>query len=288
MGERLFTHSSIALFQRCPRQYHYRYREEIIKPWATPGARGFGSVIHDCLELCLGGKPYEQVQAHIVENGGRPDQWLQQLAMMDSYYYHHPLEHEPWEVVSLEDVFHIEENGYKHAGKIDGLVRMKDTGQLYLLEHKTAGKVSQTYKERIWHDQQIHRYARWYGKAKGIQIEGVVYNVLIKIARRRRVKRNEEDEAYLARLIADYRELQPFLRINIPVHGDTMKATEEHDAMILEMMAKCEEKDVWPKATGQCEAFHRPCDYLKLCIEHDSPYVREAIYEHKEPHSELK
>lgn len=72
-----------------------------------------------------------------------------------------------------------------YRGRIDGIIRKHDTGNLYLLEHKTA---KQFNEQRLILDQQATSYM-WAGEqVYGERISGVYYNILRKQADGPRVK----------------------------------------------------------------------------------------------------
>ena len=63
------------------------------------------------------------------------------------------------------------------AGKVDGIVRQD--GQYFLLEHKTAAQIDASYLERLWTDFQIILYAWYLEQTLGITVSGIIYNVLV-------------------------------------------------------------------------------------------------------------
>ena len=87
------------------------------------------------------------------------------------------------------------------AGKVDGIVRQD--GQYFLLEHKTASQIDASYLERLWTDFQITLYAWYLEQTLGITVSGIIYNVLVKAKLRQGKGETEaEFEARRAELIA--------------------------------------------------------------------------------------
>ena len=58
---------------------------------------------------------------------------------------------------------------------MDGIVRQD--GQYFLLEHKTASQIDASYLERLWTDFQIILYAWYLEQTLGITVSGIIYNV---------------------------------------------------------------------------------------------------------------
>lgn len=91
------------------------------------------------------------------------------------------------EFVSLESEFDIPmpmPNGQDHptlrlGGRLDGIVKHKETGQMWIWETKTSRSISELTKS-LMNDEQLGVYMYAARKALGIPVVGVLYNIVRK------------------------------------------------------------------------------------------------------------
>lgn len=197
----VLTFSALNTFRNCPRKYKHRFVDHL-QPREKPENLSFGSIIHGALERWyrLAGdenrlwKVLDFIDAQFPQRGSDPvqkDRWHRARAMLVGYAARYPTE--DFEIVEVEKVFHGEirnpdnsrlSQTFVMAGKADGIVRLE--GELYLLEHKTAGSIGANYLDKLWTDTQIALYS-YYLRQVGYRIVGVIYNVLLKT----RIKQRE-------------------------------------------------------------------------------------------------
>jgi hypothetical protein len=93
--------------------------------------------------------------------------------------------------------------GFVFGGKVDGLTRkIKKIGKFYfLLEHKTASVIDDSYISRLIGDLQIRLYCVYLERKLGIKISGIIYNILGKTSLK--YKTGETQDEFDAR----YRDL---------------------------------------------------------------------------------
>ena len=330
------TYSSWAMFRNCRRKYLHRYIEEIAPVASDAQALRFGALIHNALEAwhgCKGSLVDAGINMQITiekECSGHqfnPDlhaQWHLAHAMMDGYSARYADEdRENFSVVSLERQFVgpiiNPETGarsltFQLAGKVDGVVRDKDTGHLWLLEHKTAALIDGAYLEKLWTDMQIHLYAMYMEKELGEPIAGVVYNILTKCRKRQRVEESEadyqaryealcaknkngkssakrhlaeSDENFRARLAEYYAQPETFHRERIYIDRGQVDELRAELWELTQAYLDARRLGQWYRNTSQCFNYGRPCPYYPLCSSSDNPNVRDNLYEHRPVNEEL-
>jgi len=187
------TYSFWNSFRNCRKACEWRYLKELV-PIGRDQTLSFGTLIHTCLEMWHGGSDLDCVLDYLdrsMPNRAQDESerfyWHLATAMMTGYAARYPSE--DFEVVALEKTFEgviinpatgAPSRSFTIAGKIDGLVRMRATGEHYLLEHKTASQVDGDYLEKLWTDLQVTLYSHYIEQTLGIRIAGVIYNVLVK------------------------------------------------------------------------------------------------------------
>lgn len=323
----LTTYSMWDAFRNCRKLCEWRYIEELV-PIRTDKALSFGALIHKCLGAWYDGRGLSTIRSiiddalpeHDYDESQRAT-WHRATAMMTGYVARYPAE--PFDVIAIEEVFESKivnpatERASRMlaiAGKIDGLVRMKDTGEYYLLEHKTASQVNSNYLDKLWSDLQITLYAHYIAKTSRINVAGVIYNILVKTRlqqsrgetqaefdeRRTTLaaksvsgkssavrKRPESDEEFQTRLAAKYSDVEMF-------HREILYIPEEQFAMMREdlwelsqQFLDAKRRGAFYRNTSHCFACHHPCAYLPLCQSGGSSIVKDNHYETRPPHEEL-
>ncbi len=342
----VLTYSSWNMFRNCPRAYENRYVKHLV-PKKEAEELWFGSLIHKCLEIWFtesnGTKAERASQLFTFldnkfphrdefEPNGTPNpfyseedklNWMKATAMMNGYINRYP--EEPFEVVAVEknfcsDIFNPRTNAlsksFKIAGKIDAIVRMKDTGALFIMEHKTASTINEEYLQKLPMDTQISLY-NVFGEIK-IQepIAGVIYDVLEKTAIRPKSGETEEeyqqryleacaknkngksnlkrkmpetDEEFQARLAEKYctPDTTAYHREMLYISDDLKEALQVNLWDFTQHLLFTRRQRYFPQNQSYCFNYHRACDYYALCRSNDNPEVIENQYLYKRPHSEL-
>ena len=324
----ILTYSALNCFRNCPRKYQLRYVEHLRRP-ERPDALAFGSVIHSALEQWyrLTGDDnrlftvLDYTDAQFPHREYDPEQrhrWHLARAMFEGYAVRYPTE--TFEIVEVEKEFTAEirnpdtgrtSQTFSIAGKADGIVRQ--SGDLYLLEHKTASSITSDYLDRLWTDTQIALYS-YYLREIGYPIVGVIYNVLLKTrlkqregetveqyetrraelaAKNKSGKSNakcqapETDDEFRARLADWYAQPGSFHRERIYLSTDRMAMLQDEVWEITQQYLDAKRRGKWLMNTSQCFSYQRACDYLPLCQSGFSPNVRDNLYEVAAPHEEL-
>lgn len=321
----VITYSQLSTFLSCRRKMKWRYLDELV-PLDQPHSLRFGSLIHDCLERWHGGDSLESVLGFIDrqlpdhrQDPKRHADWQLAIAMMRGYAKAYPSE--DFEVVALEKAF---EGPIKHpeteeifksfafAGKVDGIVKRADG--YYLLEHKTAAQIDAGYLEKLWTDFQIIVYAVYAKIVWGIDIKGVVYNVLTKAKLKQKTgeteaqfevrraeliaksktgkssakrKMPESDADFQDRLAAKYEEPCMFHREVIYLSRDQRRLVSQELWDLAQALLDAKRTGVYLPNRAACFQYGRACAYLPLCRSPEKPDLVDNLYERRPPHTEL-
>jgi len=327
--ERLITtYSFWNSFRNCRKACEWRYVKELV-PLSRDQRLAFGSLAHECLEMWHGGSDLDCVLDYLdrsmpnrAQDESERSDWHLATAMMTGYAARYPSE--DFEVVALEKTFEgsiinpatgAPSRSFNIAGKVDGLVRMRATGEHYLLEHKTAAQVDGDYLEKLWTDLQVTLYSHYIEQTLGIRIAGVIYNVLVKaklqqgkgeteaefedrrselIAKSKTGKSSatrklpESDDDFALRLSAKYCAPDMFCREVLYISRDQFAAMKSDLWELTQQFLDCRRRDVFYRNTAYCFNYHRPCAYYALCRSGGSENVIANFYETKPPHEELR
>lgn len=324
----VLTFSALNTFRNCARKYKHRYVDEL-QPREKAESLAFGSVIHEALERWyrLAGDANRlwtvlaSLDAQYPQREHDPVQrhrWHLARAMLVGYAQQYPAE--DFEVVEVEKTFTGEirnpdtgrpSQTFVMAGKADGIVRAG--GELYLLEHKTAGAVDANYLDKLWTDTQIALYS-FYLRQIGYPIVGVIYNVLLKTRLKQREGETQEEyearraelaaknksgrstaqrqlpetnEEFQGRLAEWYARPEAFHRERIYLSEDRLAMLQEEVWEITQQYLDARRRGKWLLNTSNCFAYERPCEYLPYCQSGFNPNVRDNLFDSAPPHEEL-
>ncbi len=336
MGKRILTASSIRALRNCRKSYFWRYVEEL-SPVRTDAALRIGSVFHECLErwfrLDLEGKPKDEtavaaILAHIDESfpnrAGDPEQnrlWHQTRGMVVGYVARYPAE--SFRVVAVEQTFECPiihpatgraSRTFRLAGKVDALVQDPDSGEYYIMEHKSTSQIGGSAIEKLPLDFQVHAYVLGLSRSLGIPIAGVIYDVTAKVALKQRVaettadfearrselllksrsgktsavqRQAEADSEFQARVAERYRDPEMFLRETLYVSQADVDEVEAEIWELTQQLLTAHRTGVFYRNDALCFQFNRPCAYFPLCRAGGNPNFVENLYEKRPAHSEL-
>lgn len=212
---RLKSFSKVNSYITCPYQHYLRYTEKWY-PKQKSRALSVGSAIHECCEAYRKNE-LDKFDFNMT-NEIDLKQWLE-------YYKKYSTISKDYEFVFIEKTFKCK----SFIGIIDGLVRNKRTGKLWIYEMKTFSKELDEF-QRIFRQQPYVYYQQL--KDKGINVQGIVWeNVksdlpkepeLLKNGKLSKAKNNNiiPDTVISACKkynldVADYQDLIAFSEINI-------------------------------------------------------------------------
>lgn len=314
--KKVLTCSSLRSFQTCRCAYDYRFNRSIV-PSETSNPIFFGTAVHSALEQWFKTGSRDAAQTAIMEQGLPVEDYLKASELFDAYANH--WHDEPFDVVAVEHEFSLplinpstgrRSRLFELRGKVDGVVRDKSSGRLFILEHKTTSAISAEYVDRIMLDQQIAIYADAISRCLKEAVCGAIYDILVKPSiRMKQGETDEEFEARRAELLAKSKtgkttakkkeaetalEFRERLRASITPENFRREIVEFDTGKLRDSMAELWAiasdmgKAVYYKNTGSCAQFGRACPYLSLCRAGGRVEDCGGLYEYRRAHCELK
>lgn len=193
-GEDYVSNSSLSAFRSCPQRFDYSYRQ-FITPKLTSINLYLGQVIHKALEYYYSeGKKDSQLSLeYFIQafDGGLPSvalKYTKDLAtpeeardmgykMLEVYFYDTNFDDASWEVIATELDLKVEIEGLQYVAIIDMIVKNKHTGELGIVDHKTAAKKPD--EDYLQWDNQMTGYI-WAARQSGYDVKWGMYNYLFK------------------------------------------------------------------------------------------------------------
>lgn len=298
----LLTQSELRSFRRCPREWAYAYGQQLRAARVDP-ALTFGSVVHRALEAWwASGGDLSSALAHLADLHD-PYSRAQADAMLTAYSVYWRGALDDLEVIGLEVPFEAplvnpltgeHSRTWRLAGQLDGLVRERATGRVWILEHKTTSDditPGAPYWQRLRLDAQVAIYHHG-ARALGYEPSGVLYDVLRKPSLRplepgQRRKSPETPDEFRGRLL-------------IQLEVDTARFLQRQEVVLLASDEQEAALDTWQSAQSlrdtqrlgrfarngdACMRWGRACDYLPLCLgtaQPDDARYRKASAKHEE------
>lgn len=273
----IITHSSLECFKTCRRKYKLRYKDGIV-PKIKSSALEFGSAMHLALEQyfklissnqTFGNTDIESISEEILTSIGNTVDLLKldiiekaKLMSLMSGYIKKWFEHDysEFEVIAVEKEFSIPNSPLStFVGKVDGLVKLKSTGEYFLVEHKTASIVDQSYRDQKKIDSQTMTYAIFLEQQLGIKVSGCIHDILTK--QKIKQKKGETESDFCDRLFLDVTD-DNFERIIITFDSIQLEIFK------FELFTACKDLidcQTFYKCTGSCLGKYGACEYLPIC-----------------------
>lgn len=293
--------TQIREFLTCEQRYDYRYNQ-LLSPRIYQRALEFGSIGHKFLEehyVAL----KEGRSLSIVETLEKikQDRIAQEMdaftlqkfetdlfmayGMFQAYTTYYKSDTEKWEILLAEDMLSLPEkiNGLTFRGKPDLIVREKNSGFIWVIDHKFMAQVSEGLIKKLPMDHQVHAYiqmTRHWLKEKGHDwpIRGVIYNVVKKSQRRLKAKQTlpefqkELHDCYLE-TPDDY-----FLRQHVIVTDHHIRYFNTFMNQVTGDMARRQEDKQYKRNIYACDSYGE-CPFLDLCLNGE---VSEHLYKKAE------
>lgn len=144
----IVSNSDRTTFKNCRRKWNWNSpNRQNLRPKSKQRPLWLGSLVHECLEDFYLGKSENTYKAFIkafktidfVDREEYAPEIELAAIMLEHYSLLYPnLADEPFEVIAIEIPFQIPlPGGGILAGTIDGVIRWKSTGKIWILEHKT-------------------------------------------------------------------------------------------------------------------------------------------------------
>jgi hypothetical protein len=317
------SQSGAGVFRDCRKMAHLRY-ELGIYPKEEDAVLSLGKLFHKSLEIFYleilngcDGPPASNWRDRLreiltKENPKQPTYIDVTIAMMARYLQKYD-DHIKWEVVGVEVPFSIPlinpdtgaaSRSFVREGKLDLLIRKKNDGTVWLVEHKSSSRIDSAYLRRLWLDFQITWYLEAAEKKYGIKIAGIIYNMIekpqtaklvpgvgeteaefadrckeLKNPKAAKRKLPETREDYLSRIDAFYDDPTVFSREEILLTREDIDLMLQESWDIGQAWLDARLKNRWYRNTSNCFKWNKPCQYLPICQSRDNPAVIEASYE---------
>jgi hypothetical protein len=320
---RVLTNSELKTHRRCSLEHHIAYGLGYRPVAENAEALRFGTAIHAALEAWWSwpwpsdnslAMALARVRVELFED---PYELARAEAMLEGY--HLRWQHEPYQAVmspgqkpAPTDPYQITINPYplveaefraplinpatgkpsrtfQLGGKLDGLVKHTETGQVYILEHKTSGEdisPGSLYWQLLQLDTQVSTYYAG-ARALGFEPAGVIYDVLGKSKLRPHQATPADKKKYTAtgKLYANLRaedetpqEYGQRVRDAMALSPDKyfVRGTvvrleqEELDAQWdawqqARLIREADLYERWPRNPDSCKRWGRTCSYFPVC-----------------------
>lgn len=267
----LLTNSRLKAKRMCPRYHHFRY----VKGYASArksDALSFGSAFHLGMEHYWRDEPLP-LAALLADEYDE----AALRALLAGYEARWAQEDEKYETVAVEAEFRTpfihpvtetENPEWLLAGKLDLVIRDRETGEVLVGEHKTSSEdisFGSPYWQRLSLDSQILVYTVG-ARALGYTNAATLYDVAYKP--RQRPRKGESPEAYRARIMAEIAEAPQryyarcrLTRFPGEVQSALMDAWDWSERMSADMRV-----GVHPRNPDACFKYGRACEFHDVCV----------------------
>jgi hypothetical protein len=325
----VLTNSAMACYRRCPREYAFRYVLRR-RPRRVSEALRFGTFFHLGLNAWwqVDGPPALKLTAGIEAMRGRAEERPEDAEPFDLVKAEELLVgytarwgDEPYDAIGVEVEFRAplvnpktgrRSSTYTLGGKLDVIVRRRDTARLFQVEHKTTSQdigLGADYWRRISAlDSQVSTYLAG-ARAAGFELESCIYDVVRKVSLRPHTATPPEKRRYTKAGELDARqreidetpdEFRERVRAHIAENPERYFArgpvvrlerdATEHAADTWQTAAQIRESENggrFPRNPGACERFHRLCDYFDVCSGNGDIHDDDRFRTAEAPHEEL-
>ena len=262
-------------FNNCPYKYKLQH-EGLAKQIEGSDAhdKNWGAGIHSGLEALYRSEGWDAViGAFLQEYPANLDERDLSKTVesgkttLEQYAKYYKEQDKNWEVLSTEEKGSVNIGGEDHDLHIDLVARNKQSGDIYLWDHKTTGKTaSPTYWRGFELSGQLTRYCVYVIEKYGSCAGAIINNIAV--GHRQRMYKGEP-AGFWCKF-----ERQLFNRT-----PQQVKFWRESDEDWMWQIEQCKKADRWPKALGKLCAW---CEYYELCLASGDEQIKELLYEVKD------
>ena len=179
--------SAANTFRKCPLLYFEKYVQRLQRVSLEPTALDFGTRVHTLLAEKYRIRKGES-NVELSPEYPHPGLEAEAQAMVAFYNSYYPVD--PFDVVDVERTFQVEIRKpekldedkrlhHTYVGKFDAIVRLHDSGQLAVLEHKTERRGSKSNLPEAWASRtQAQLYIHAAQTIYNEPVKGVILNIL--------------------------------------------------------------------------------------------------------------
>ncbi len=313
----LLTNSALKTARSCLRLYELRYR----KGWRVAKeahALRFGTLVHKALEAwwlaamrCVSGD--ERLFCALAAMGADADPYDLARARALMIGYDARWGDQDLDVLAVEAQFETEllnpETGkpsktWRLAGKMDAIVRDRETGHVQVVEHKTSSEdvsPGSDYWRRLRMDSQVSVYYAG-ATSLGHDVAGCLYDVISKPGQKpykktAEIKKNKDGADRAGQRLTDETPTEYEARIVEAISADPNGYYQRGPVVRLERDMREAMTDVWqfaqylrdaqrtgcmPRNPNSCVSFGRSCEFLDHCasgdsLENDTRFTKIAV-----------
>lgn len=289
--EDTYDNSSLDVFMTCPQKFWYENEFHISSPKEDP-ALTWGSAAHEAifhhmsghdLDTCLKAFilrckiPGTNIDKELETKTGSKQKYSLEYGvwLMSKYIKDHPLKHEPWEVVKdtngkpyLELGFAIDAGVGVFVGRIDAILRMLDSGDIWIMDHKTTQRnINDVYWSQFNPNNQITGYLWAVQELLGVVPKGCIINCV------RNYQFARGDLGLLGQKV--------FARSPTYRHKKQIdyRASEIKWMMqLIKMFRKKGQSAFYRNAPTACNAYFKRCAFAELCLCYDKEMAKQIAY----------
>ncbi|MCP4527490.1 MAG: PD-(D/E)XK nuclease family protein [Aestuariibacter sp.] len=284
----IITQSSCGTLRDCPKMYRLKYIEGW-KAKETYESLLFGTLWHKIKEMEALHRPPSAIAAFVASNADNETTAIKLTVMHKEHRKRRVCALPQGVELRFEYPLYNPDSGRpaKQAivsGVIDGL--LYENGEWWIVEYKTASQINGSYITRISLDFQVHLYKLCASRLYGINIVGVIYDVIKKPTIRQ--KQKETLLEYEQRLHEWYADNSAEAFYAQPVLLQD-RDVERQVWMYYQELLWRSRNDYWPRNTNQCmNHYGRQCQFFGYCDSGDKEHVLRQDFEQREIHPELK
>jgi len=287
--------SSLKLFRKCKRKWYWRYIMRLKPKWSDSNLL-IGTATHEALGVWYKNpkaspkqfmrklkKEYTKLEEAIQVSADYFDQDELDKSttaiktfqgMVRGYVDIYQNDFKNW-VITPKDVeaeFSVNLGDFDFKGFVDLTPTNRKTKKSFIVEHKTARSIGDSYIDRLPLDTQVRGYIFGARKGLGLKPTEVIYDVIRKCSLRRKADETQDD--FNERIALDYASRPDFYFFREPLKfsKDSIDAFE-HDLHMThnEYEFVVDNDDYlnptsWVCSDHICNEFFKTCPYLSLCL----------------------
>ena len=286
--------SKLKLFRKCKRKFYWKYVMHL-RPKAKAGPLLFGGYFHEALAEWyrakrssmkrIAGRYAEAAEKEVIQTTQFYDQrdYDKLMTMINTFrgmlvgyskVYAH--ERKKWIIDrdGIEAEKTIDMGEFNFIFKTDLIT--KKGSRNFLVEHKTAARIPESYMDKLPLDTQVRGYVFGANHPKGLnkKVTSVVYDVVKKCKLRK--KSDEESAVFDKRITDDYvdrpefyffRETLKFNKGDIAAFEFELRQThKEYQWLIGTLQIQALDPRYWCPSDNICDEFFKTCPYQLLCL----------------------
>lgn len=263
-------------FNNCP--YKYKLQQDgLTKQVEGSDAhdKNWGQGIHAGLKAHYDGKGWEEIRAEFLReypeslNSDDLSKTSESgIECLDRYRRYYVGQDTNWEVLGTEEEGSVSIGGEDHDLHIDLVARNKQSGDIYLWDHKTTAKsASPTYWKGFELSGQLTRYCVYVKEKYGSCAGAIINNISVKHLKIK--NKYGEGPGFVVNF-----ERQLFNR-----SPQQVAFWRESDEAWMKQIQFSKENNCWPRALGKLCAW---CEYYELCLASGDEQIKELLYQIKE------